>query len=116
MTSTQTGTTWDINDNPTLSATISDGNALATQPATVKLRVVDPANTVYNLSWTSGGANTTTNATVLPALANPATGSFQTTCYVQTAGLWQFRWETTSPAIAEEGSFLVKSASVSKIN
>lgn len=101
---TTTVTYWDINDKPRLKYTVLDADGVATDPSTVKLRVVSPGATTTN--YTYAGATIT----------KLSTGVYYVDLLVQESGGWEFRWETTVPETAEEGSLVVRAATVPKIN
>lgn len=102
--STQHGTRWDINDKPRLQYTVTDENNSVTDPSTIKLRVTKPDESSVDYSYAA------------ETLTKDSTGVYYVEIVMDQVGDWLFRWETTAPQTAEEGSFIVRRNKVAKIN
>lgn len=103
---TRNGTTWDVNDSVRLKNTVTDASGALIDPSTVKLRVVASDGTTIT-NYTIGGS---------PAIVRLSLGVYYADIPVAMVGTWHYRWETTSPATAEEGWFRVRNPQVQKIN
>lgn len=84
----------EIGTTARIATTLKEQKVL-TDPTTVVLRVKPP-----------------TGATTTPTVVRDSVGAFHGDVVVNKAGQWRFRWESTGPTSAEEGSFVVRKSSV----
>lgn len=83
----------DVGDRVTFTATFTTAAAVAVDPTTVTLKVLDPSG------------NTTT---VTSGFTNDSTGVYSYEVDIDEAGVWRWRWAGTGDAVAaDEGEFRV---------
>ncbi len=67
---------------------------------------VDPATVIFSLESPGGTVET-------PTVVNETgTGNYSAAHVMDEYGLWDWRWETTTPSIADQGTIMVKEKNV----